>query len=57
MGKLIGHTQASTTMRYAYLADGALRDAANVFGGVFDGKPKLEVVAARKGTRKRAVGE
>lgn len=32
VGKLIGHTQASTTMRYAHLADGALRDAANDFG-------------------------
>ena len=32
VGKLLGHTQAATTQRYAHLADQALRDATNVFG-------------------------
>lgn len=35
VGKLIGHTQVATTARYAHLADGALRDASNVFGRIF----------------------
>jgi len=32
VGKLLGHTQASTTQRYAHLADGPLRQAAQLFG-------------------------
>jgi integrase len=32
VGKLLGHTQASTTQRYAHLADEALRSAAQLFG-------------------------
>jgi integrase len=57
VGKLIGHTQASTTMRYAHLADGALRDAANDFGKIFDGaKPVLQVSARKDARRKRAAG-
>jgi integrase len=35
VGKLLGHTQPQTTQRYAHLSDGALRDATNVFGGIF----------------------
>jgi site-specific recombinase XerD len=31
VGKLLGHTQASTTQRYAHLADNPQRDAANLF--------------------------
>jgi integrase len=56
VGKLIGHTQAATTMRYAHLADGALRDAANDFGKIFDGaKAPLEAVpSTREARRKRA---
>jgi len=58
VGKLIGHTQASTTMRYAHLANSALRDAANNFGEIFDGKkPPLQVVTPRKDARQeRAAG-
>ena len=56
VGKLIGHTQASTTMRYAHLSDGALRDAANDFGKIFDGaKPVLQVVPQRKDARRKRV--
>ncbi|MBX9620917.1 MAG: site-specific integrase [Alphaproteobacteria bacterium] len=32
VGKLLGHTQASTTQRYAHLADAPLREAAELFG-------------------------
>lgn len=32
VGKLLGHTQASTTQRYAHLADTPLREAAELFG-------------------------
>lgn len=31
VGKLLGHTQPSTTQRYAHLANSVLRDAANLF--------------------------
>jgi integrase len=56
VGKLIGHTQMATTMRYAHLSDGALRDATNNFGKIFTG---LQVVDPRKDApaRKRAAGE
>jgi integrase len=32
VGKLLGHTQASTTQRYAHLADAPLREAAELLG-------------------------
>ncbi len=32
VGKLLGHTQASTTQRYAHLADASLRQATALFG-------------------------
>jgi integrase len=40
VGKLLGHTQASTTMRYAHLQDEKLRAATNVFGSIYSG-PQL----------------
>ena len=36
VGKLLGHTQASTTQRYAHLADEPLRQAAALFGSQVD---------------------
>ncbi|MBA3814862.1 MAG: site-specific integrase [Alphaproteobacteria bacterium] len=36
VGKLLGHTQASTTQRYAHLADDSLRKATEVFGNKVD---------------------
>ncbi|HQS84870.1 MAG TPA: tyrosine-type recombinase/integrase [Alphaproteobacteria bacterium] len=36
VGKLLGHTQASTTQRYAHLADESLRNAAELFGNKID---------------------
>lgn len=41
VGKLLGHTQASTTQRYAHLADEPLREAAELFGSKV-GKRKAE---------------
>ena len=35
VGKLLGHTQASTTMRYAHLQDETLRAATNRFGQIY----------------------
>lgn len=35
VGKLLGHTQAATTMRYAHIQDAALRTAANQFGDIY----------------------
>lgn len=34
VGKLLGHTQPQTTARYAHVADGALRDAADSFAAI-----------------------
>lgn len=36
VGKLLGHTQASTTQRYAHLADESLRKATEFFGSKVD---------------------
>jgi integrase len=41
VGKLLGHTQASTTQRYAHLADSSLRQATEFFGN------KLEKLTTR----------
>jgi site-specific recombinase XerD len=35
VGKLLGHTQASTTMRYAHLQNETLRAATNRFGDIY----------------------
>jgi integrase len=35
VGRLLGHTQASTTQRYAHLANAPLREAADYFGDTF----------------------
>ena len=35
VGKLLGHTQAATTMRYAHLQDETLRAATNRFGEIY----------------------
>jgi integrase len=40
VGKLMGHTQAATTERYAHLSDEALRDAANSFGDLIRRRAK-----------------
>ena len=43
VGKLLGHTHASTTHRYAHLADEPLREAAEFFGN------KVEKLTAKEG--------
>ncbi len=41
VGRLLGHTQAATTMRYAHLADDPLREATERMGSVISGmEPK-----------------
>jgi integrase len=62
VGQLIGHTQISTTMRYAHLADSALREATNTFGDIFNAagataQAGLQVVPPKAARRKRAAGE
>jgi integrase len=42
VGKLLGHTTAQTTMRYAHLQDAPLRDAANQFGSILAQTTKKE---------------
>jgi site-specific recombinase XerD len=42
VGKLLGHTQASTTQRYAHLADAPLRQAVELFGSKVGIQPKGE---------------
>lgn len=43
VGKLLGHTQASTTQRYAHLADGPLRQAAELFSTKIKSSNKFEM--------------
>lgn len=40
VGKLLGHTQAATTQRYAHLADAPLRQAAELFSSKVESKNK-----------------
>ena len=42
IGRLLGHTQARTTQRYAHLADDPLREAATRIGGVIAGAGKRD---------------
>lgn len=44
IGKLLGHTQAQTTDRYAHLLDSPLRAGVNAIGGLL--RPHLRVVAS-----------
>jgi integrase len=51
IGRLLGHTQARTTQRYAHLADDPLREATAKIGGVIAGAGKgTEIVKLRKGS-------
>jgi len=46
IGKLLGHTQAQTTHRYAHLADTVTRNAANDVDGLISGFTKSELSTA-----------
>jgi len=48
VGKLLGHTQASTTQRYAHLADAPLRHAAELFGSKVGNKLPLKSMGEKK---------
>ncbi len=51
IGRLLGHTQARTTQRYAHLADNPLKEATDKIGSVIAGAGKgVEPVKLRKGT-------
>lgn len=41
IGKLLGHSQMRTTMRYAHLADQPLRDGVGFVGDAFSTRPRL----------------
>ena len=53
IGALLGHTQASTTHRYAHLVDDALRAATERVGAVVMGsaRPAAEEVGIGRGRR------
>jgi integrase len=42
IGKLLGHSQAQTTARYAHLADDPLRKAADTIGATISAAMKVE---------------
>lgn len=49
IGKLLGHTQARTTQRYAHLADDPLREATKTIGAVISGagQPSAKLLAMK----------
>lgn len=49
IGRLLGHTQASTTQRYSHLMDDPLRAATNRVGDIVGGKKSAEVHPIREG--------
>jgi integrase len=51
IGQLLGHTQQSTTARYAHLFDSVQRDAVERAGLVITGQPGAEVVPMRQKKR------
>lgn len=51
IGALLGHTQVSTTQRYAHLADDFLRQAADRAGAVISGAASAEVLPFAPGRR------
>jgi integrase len=56
VGRLIGHTQASTTQRYAHLADDPLRQATDRFGELITALPRKPASNSNVVTLKKAGG-
>lgn len=52
IGKLLGHTQVQTTLRYAHLFDDQLRAGLNEVGEML--RPKLHIAVAVAGTGRAA---
>lgn len=48
IGALLGHSNPTTTARYAHLMDDPLRQAADRAGSIIIGKPSAEVIPLRK---------
>ena len=51
LGKLLGHTQAGTTLRYAHLADAALREGTQIFDD------KIKSLKGRRQSEERAANK
>ena len=49
IGELLGHTQPSTTDRYAHLFDDPLRAATEHAGAILSGQPSAEIVSIKGG--------
>ena len=41
IGKLLGHSQATTTQRYAHLANDTLSDATEIVDGIVAAQPRM----------------
>jgi integrase len=52
IGKLLGHSQAATTQRYAHLLDDPLRTAAERAGAVITGSAEAKIVPLHRGARR-----
>ena len=52
VGRLLGHTQAATTQRYAHVADGALRSIANGFSEVLAPEKPPQSSAEKRSKKK-----
>jgi integrase len=52
IGRLLGHTQAATTQRYAHLMDDPLRAATERVGAIVSGRPSAEILDGPGATRR-----
>jgi len=48
IGGLLGHSQPSTTFRYAHLFDDTLRQATDRVGGILSGRPTAKILPAKR---------
>ena len=54
IGKLLGHSQTQTTLRYAHLMDSPLRAGVDAVASAFRPKPRLVHDAGDRGGKKTA---